>query len=60
MYLAGKLPLQCVQMLLGLERGTSLLEYTCAQLVHLLEEVPLRQLQLLNPAHRRSNELTQC
>ena len=60
MYLAGQLPLQRVQLLLGPERGASLLEHARAQLVHLLEEVPLRQLQFLNPAHRSSKALTQC
>lgn len=49
-YLAGELPLQHLQLLLGPERGTSLLEHTGAQLVNFLEEFSLRQLQLLNPA----------
>lgn len=52
-YLVGKLPLQHFQLLLGPEIGAPFLEHAGAQLVHLPEELPLGQLQLLDSAARK-------
>lgn len=52
-YLAGELPLQHFQLLLGPETGAPLLEDAGAQLVHLPEELPLGQLQLLDSAAQK-------
>lgn len=47
-YLAGELPLQRLQLLLGPEGGAPFLAHAGAQLVHLPQELPLRLLQLLD------------